>query len=101
MAWGFLMLLAVGDALLQYFLLPGTTWFKIHDYCNIINFFFTTTSFALAVHVLEKYGRKHVYFKRASMVLVIFIPVVFQVLEEFNRAQLSPLPDTNGEDEDM
>ena len=32
LAWGFLTLLAVGAALLQYFLPPGTTWFKIHKY---------------------------------------------------------------------
>ena len=59
----------------------GTTWFKIHEYCNSLNFFFTITDFALAVHVLEESGRKHFSFKHASMVLYIFIIVVFQVSE--------------------
>ena len=53
------------------------------------------------MHVLEKAGRKHVSFKHASMVLAIFILVVFQVLAEFNRPHLPPLPDTKREDEDM
>ena len=30
--WVFLTILAVGDALLRYFLPPSTTWFKIHEY---------------------------------------------------------------------
>ena len=95
------MLLAVGAALLRYFLPPGPTWFKIHEYCNSLNFLFTITAFALEVYVLEKYGRKHFYFKHASMVLAIFIIVVFQVLAEFNRPHLPPLPDPKREDEDM
>ena len=53
------MLFSVDDSLLQYFLPPGPTWFKIHEYCNIINFFFTITVFSLALHVIEKCGRKH------------------------------------------
>ena len=32
LAWGFLMILDVGYALLQDLLPPGTTWFKIHEY---------------------------------------------------------------------
>ena len=32
LTWVFLIPLAVGAALLQYFLPPGTTWFKIHDF---------------------------------------------------------------------
>ena len=35
------------------------------------------------------------------MILAILIIVVFQVLVEFNRPHLPPLPDTNTEDEDM
>ena len=57
LAWEFLTLLAVGDALLRYLLPPGPTWSKTHEYCNSLNFLFTTISFALAVHVLEKYVR--------------------------------------------
>ena len=79
LSWVFLKLLAVGSALLQYFLAPGTTWFRIHYYCNSLNFLFTITSFALAVHVLQKYGSKHFSFNHAIMVLSIFILVVFQV----------------------
>ena len=56
--WEFLMLLAVGSTLLQDFLLPGTTWFNIHEYCNSIKFFFTITAFALEVHVIGKSGGK-------------------------------------------
>ena len=37
---GYLKLLAIGAALLQYFLPPGTTWFKIHEYRNIRNLLF-------------------------------------------------------------
>ena len=36
--WGFLTLLAVGSALLQYLLLPVTTWFKIIEYRNSLPF---------------------------------------------------------------
>ena len=57
LVWGFLTLLDVGAALLQDILLPVTTWFKIHEYCNRLYCFFTTTAFALTVHVLEKNGR--------------------------------------------
>ena len=32
LAWGFLTLLAVGAAPLQYLIPTGPTWFKIHDY---------------------------------------------------------------------
>ena len=39
LAWEFLTLLAVGAAFLRYFLPPDTTWFKINEYCNILNFF--------------------------------------------------------------
>ena len=35
------------------------------------------------------------------MVLAIFILVVFQVLAEFNRPHLPPLPDTKREDDEM
>ena len=93
LAWGFLMLLDVGYALLRYLILPGTTWFNIHYYCNRLNCFFAITSFALSVHVIEKYGRKHFYFKHASMVPSIFILVVFQVLAVFNTPHLSTPPD--------
>ena len=61
LAWEFLTLLAVGAALLQNFLPPGTTWFKIHEYSHSLNFFFTITTFAFAVHVLEKDGRKYFF----------------------------------------
>ena len=44
LAWRLLTLLAVGADLLQDFFPPGPTWFKIHEYCNIINCFFTTIS---------------------------------------------------------
>ena len=71
------MLLAIGADLLRYFLPPGPTWFNIHEYSNILNFFFSIAVFALAVHVLEKSGRKHFSFKHASMVLAIFILLVF------------------------
>ena len=40
LAWVFLTLLDVGADYLQYFLPPGTTWFKIHKYCNSLDFFF-------------------------------------------------------------
>ena len=50
------------------------------------------TEFALAVHVLEKPGRKHFSFKHASMGIDIFILVVFQVLAEFNRSYHPPNP---------
>ena len=92
LAWGFLALLAIGAALLKYFLPPGHTWSKIHEYCNSLNCFFTITAFALAVHVLEKSGRKHFCFNHASMYLAILILVVFQVLTEFNRPHLPPPP---------
>ena len=52
----------------------------------------TETYFTLEVHALEKYGRKCFSFKDVSMVVAILILVVFQVLEEFNRPHLSPLP---------
>ena len=97
----FFMLLTVGADLLQYFLPRGSTWFKIHEYCNSLNFFFTIIAFALAVHDLEKYGRKHFSFKHLSMFLAIFILVVLQVLVEFNRPHLPPPPDPKREDEDM
>ena len=93
LALGFLMLLGVGSALFQYLLPPGTTWFKIHDYYNSLNCFFAITSCSLSLHVLEKSGRKHFSFKHASMVLYIFIPVVFQVLAVFNTPHLPPNPD--------
>ena len=43
LAWVFLMLLDVGSALFQYLLPPGTTRFKIHEYCNNLNCFFAIT----------------------------------------------------------
>ena len=43
LAWGFLTLLAIGAALLKYFLPPGHTWSKIHEYCNSLNCFFAIT----------------------------------------------------------
>ena len=46
LAWEFLTLLAVSVALLQYFLPPGPTWSKIHEYCNSPNCFLTITYFA-------------------------------------------------------
>ena len=98
MAWGFLTLLDIGAALLQDFLPPGPTWFNIYDYCNSLNYFFTITDFDLAGNFLEKYVRKNVSFKHASMVLAIFIIVVFQVLVEFNSPHLPPLPYTKHED---
>ena len=92
LVWVFLTLLDIGAALLQYFLPPGPNWFKIHYYCNRINFFFAITSFALVVHVLEKYGRKYVSFKHASLGPAILILVVFQVLASFNRPHIPPPP---------
>ena len=88
LAWGFLTLLNVGAALLSDLLHLGDNWFKIHEYCNILNCLFIITAFALEGHVLEKYGRKQFYLKRTSMGLAIFILVVFQVLEEFNRPHI-------------
>ena len=88
-------LLGVGAALLKDLLLPGTTWFKFYEYYNILNFFFTITKFTLAVHVLDKSGRENFSFQHASMVLAIFILVVFQVLEDFNMTHLPTLPDPN------
>ena len=88
--WGFLTLSAVGAALLQHFLPPGLIWFNIHEYCNSLNLFFAITSFALAVHVLEKSERKQFSFKHASMGLAIFILVVFQYFVAFNRPHLPP-----------
>ena len=90
------MLFVVGDALLQDFLPPGPTCFKIHEYCCSLNFFLTITVFALAVHVLEKSDFKH-----ASVFLAVFILVVFQVLAEFNRPKLPPLSDSKREDEEI
>ena len=58
LAWRFLTLLAVGAALLRYFLPPGITWFKVHECYNKLTCFFTITDFNLVVHVLEKAGRK-------------------------------------------
>jgi len=101
LAWGFLTPLAVGAALLKDFLPPGPTWFKIHMYCNSLNFFFTITAFALAVHVLEKAGRKHFSFAHASMGLAIFILVIFQVLAAYNRPHLPPAPEPKREDDEM
>ena len=86
LACGFLNILAVGAALLQDFLPPCPTWLKIHDYCKSLNILFSVKAFALAVHVLEKYGRKNFSFKHVSMVLAIFILVIFQVLESFKKA---------------
>ena len=96
MAWGFLTLLAVGTSLLQDFLPSGPTWFKIYYYCKIFNFFFTTTYFALEVHVLEKSERKFFYFKHASMVLAILTLVVLQGLAAFNSPPLPPLLKEHG-----
>ena len=53
------------------------------------------------MHVIEKDRRKHFYFKHASMVLYIFILVVFLVVALLNRPHLPPLPDPKREDEDM
>ena len=41
LVWGFLTLLDIGAYLLQYFFPTGPTWFKIHEYCNILNCLFT------------------------------------------------------------
>ena len=101
LAWAFLMLLSVGDDLLQYLFPPGTTQLNIHEYCNSLKFLFDITAFALEVHVLDKYGRKYFYFKHVSMVLAILIIVAFQVLEVFNRSQLPPLPYPKREYEEM
>ena len=73
---------------LKYLLPPGPTWFNIHEYRNSLKIFFTITAFVLSVHFIDKSGRKHFSFKHVSMVLAIFILVVFQVLAEFNRLQL-------------
>ena len=51
------------------------------------------------MHVLDKSGRKHFSFQHVSMVLDIFIIVLFQVLADFKRTHLPPLPDPNCEDE--
>ena len=75
--------------LLQYFLPPGIAWFKIHEYCNSLNFYFTMTAFALAVLVLDKSGSKHFSFKHDSIVLYIH-PCDFQVLATFKRPHLPP-----------
>ena len=96
LTWGFLALLDVGAALLQYFPHPGLTWFNIHEYCSSLNYFFTITAFALAVHILDKDGRKHFSLKHTSMVLSIFIVVVFQVWMVFNTP---PPSDPKREDE--
>ena len=92
LSWIFLTLLTFGAAFFWYFLPPGPTWFKIHEYCNSINFFFTITAFALAVYVPEKTVRKHFSSKHAIMGLAIFILVVFQVLEAFDRSHIPPSP---------
>ena len=92
LAWRFLMLLDIGSTLFQYLLPPGTTWFKIHEYCNSLNCFLAITPFSLSVNFLDKYGRKQFSFKHASMVLYIFILVVFQVLAVFNTPHLPPNP---------
>ena len=52
----------------------------------------TIISFALAVHILEKFGRKHFSFKHAIMVLALFVLVVFQVFVALNRPHLPPPP---------
>ena len=77
LTWGFLTLLDVGTSSLQYFLPPGATCFKIHEYFKIINFLFSVTDFDLVVNVLEKSVKKQFSFKHASMVLAILILVVF------------------------
>ena len=101
LSWGLLLLLAVGAALLRDFLPPHTTCFKIHEYCNILNFFFTITAFALAVLVLEKSGRKRFSFKYASMGPAIFILSVFQVLAKFNIPPPPPPSQSQVEEEEM
>ena len=101
LAWEFLTLLAVGAALLQYFLPPSTNWLNIHEYCNILNYFFTMIAFSLAVRVLEKSGRNPFYFKHASIGLAILIFVVLQVLAAFNMENLPPPPDLKREYEKM
>ena len=101
LAWGFLMLLDVGVALLRDLLPPDPIWFKIHECCNILYCFFTIIYFAFTVHVLEKSGRKNFSFKHASMGLSIFILVVFQVLQAFNRPHITPPPDPKRKDEEM
>ena len=53
------------------------------------------------MHVLEKSGRRHFYFKHASMFLSILLFVVSQVLAEFNSPRLPPLPYPKCEDEEM
>ena len=78
LVWGFLTLLNVGADLLQYFIPPGTTWFKMHEYHISLKFFFTLTAFALSAHMIDKSGRKHFSFKHASMGLAKFILVIFQ-----------------------
>ena len=90
LAWEFLALLAVGATLLQDFLPPGPTWFKIYELCNSLNCLFTIAAFSLSANAIEKYGRKNFYFKHASMGLAII--VVFQILVEFNRPKPPPPP---------
>ena len=51
------------------------------------------------MHVLEKSVRKNFDLKHASMVLAIFIIVVFQVLVEFKRLQLPPPPGPKRDEE--
>ena len=55
----------------------------------------------MAVNVIDKYGRKHFYFKHTSTVLALFIIVVLQVLEEFNRPHLPPPLHPNREEKYM
>ena len=76
---------------LQDFLPHGTTWFKIHEFCNSLNCFLTITYFALVVNILDESGNKYFSLKYTTMKLAIFILVVFQVLVEFNMPHL-PTP---------
>ena len=90
--------MGIFDALGWYFWFVARfapSWYqlsKIREYCNSLNYFFTIIAFALVVHLLEKYSRKHFSFKHTSMVQAIFILVVFQVLAAFNSPHLLPPP---------
>ena len=101
LAWGGVTLLTVGAVLLRYFFPPGTNWFRIHEYCNSLKSFFTITAFDLALCVIEKYGRKKIYFRHVIMGLAIFILVVFQILVEFSRPHLPPPPHPKRKNEEM
>ena len=97
----FLTILAVSAVLLQDFFPPGPTWFKNHECCNRIKFVFTIIDFFLAVHGIEKSGKKHFSFKHASMILDKLFLVTFQVLAEIKSQHLPSPPYHKRESEDM